>query len=334
MDARRIRSALSWRARRYVNRTRARLPHRHYPAILLYHRIAEETFDPWGEAVSPRNFGEQLEWLTGNRTLLKLTDFADLHRRGVLPDDAISVTIDDGYACASEIAAPLFKKLGVPATVFISPRVIREGAFWWNEIQSIVLGHDGETLEFDRHRVVLGEKSPDDSVWAPGSPPSTSRQRAYAHIQALLSRMPPDELKRTMDSLRSLAPPAVDASKRPMSVEEVRRTVIDGVEFGSHGLTHAWLPTLGDDQQAREIDDSVDQCRQLTGREPTTFAYAYGMFDERAKARVAAAGFACACTTQNLAVSSNSPTFALPRLSVGNWGAPGLARALNRLCLA
>ena len=77
MNARRIRSALTWRARRYVNRARAWLPHRPYPAILLYHRIADETFDPWGEAVAPTNFREQLEWLAGNRTLLRLTDFVD-----------------------------------------------------------------------------------------------------------------------------------------------------------------------------------------------------------------------------------------------------------------
>jgi peptidoglycan/xylan/chitin deacetylase (PgdA/CDA1 family) len=137
-----------------------------------------------------------------------------------------------------------------------------------------------------------------------------------------------------MNALRSVAAPAPDPLKRPMSAEEIRRTASDRVEFGSHALTHAWLPSLGDDQLAREIEDSIEQCHRLAGRKPTTFAYPYGMFDERAKARVAAAGFQCACTTQNLAVSGASPTFALPRLAVGNWTAPALARALNRLCLA
>ena len=334
MDVRRIRSALGWRARRYVNRTLARLPHRPYPAILLYHRIAQETFDPWGEAVAPENFREQLKWLAANRTLLRLTDFADRHRRGALPRDALAITIDDGYSCISKIAAPLLEKLGVPATVFVSPKIVREGTFWWNEVQSIVLNHDNTTLEVAGHRYVIGERSPYDQIWAPGSAPSTSRQRAYADIQVFLSRMSPEKLRRSLDALRSLAAPATDASKRPMSAEEILGMASDRIEFGCHGLTHAWLPKLADDEQAREIEDSVEECRELTGRKPAAFAYAYGMFDERAKARVVSAGFGCACTTQNLAVSGASPTFALPRLSVGNWRAPDLARALNRLCLA
>ena len=334
MDARRIRSALSWRARRYVNRVRARLQHRSYPTILLYHRIAEEPFDAWGDVVAPQIFCEQMEWLAANRTPLRLTDFADRHRSGTLPRDATAITIDDGYTCVSEIAAPFLEKLGVPATVFVSPEIIRKGAFWWNELQSIILGYDGDRLEIDRRQILLGAKSPKDHVWAPRSPPSTARQRAYVEIQTFLSRLAPDELNRSMAALRSLASPEVDATKRPMSPEEVRRTASDLVEFGSHALTHAWLPGLSDDQQKREIEDSVEQCRELTGRKPAAFAYPYGMFDARAKAAVAAAGFQCACTTQNLAVSSSSPTYALPRLSVGNWDVPALAGSLSRLCLA
>ena len=300
----------------------------------MYHRIAEDTFDPWGDVVGPQNFREQMDWLTANRTVMRLAEFADHHRRGTLPQDAIAITIDDGYSCVSEIAAPLLEKLGIPATVFISPAIISKGVFWWNELQSIVLGHDGTLLDFNGHRFVLGEKSPIDHVWVPGTAPSTPRQRAYAEIQTILSRLPPDELNRNMDALCSLVPPAVDATKRAMSPEEVRRTASDLLEFGSHALTHAWLPSLTDDQQKREIEDSVEQCKDLTGRKPSAFAYPFGMFDERAKKRAAAAGFDCACTTQNLAVSSRSSTYALPRLAVGNWGAASLARALNRLCLA
>ena len=33
------------------------------PTILLYHRIAEEPFDPWALAVSPTHFNEQMEWI-------------------------------------------------------------------------------------------------------------------------------------------------------------------------------------------------------------------------------------------------------------------------------
>jgi peptidoglycan/xylan/chitin deacetylase (PgdA/CDA1 family) len=78
------------------------LPRGPSPTILMYHRIAEEPFDPWGLSVTPANFRDQLAWLAQNRTVLPLGEFAALHRAGTLPAEAIAVTLDDGYACASQ----------------------------------------------------------------------------------------------------------------------------------------------------------------------------------------------------------------------------------------
>ena len=75
--------------------------------ILMYHRIAEDSFDPWGIAVGPRNFASQLSWLTRNRTPVSLAEFASLQRRHALPDDAVAVTFDD--VCETDLltAAPI-----------------------------------------------------------------------------------------------------------------------------------------------------------------------------------------------------------------------------------
>src|SRR4051812_30294675 len=103
------------RARRWISR---RVPRRPRPAILMYHRIAEDTFDPWGVAVSPANFADQLDWLKRHRTPLRLLEFAEHHRRGSLPADAVALTFDDGYACNAVTAAPMLDALGIPATIF------------------------------------------------------------------------------------------------------------------------------------------------------------------------------------------------------------------------
>src|SRR5690349_5856170 len=93
-----------------VARARARLPHPPAPAILMYHRIASETFDPWRLAVQPEAFAEQLAWLARHRTVLRLGEFAAFHRRGKLPRTAVALTFDDGYGCTAEVAAPMLKK--------------------------------------------------------------------------------------------------------------------------------------------------------------------------------------------------------------------------------
>ena len=56
-------SGLARAAKGAARRLAGILPRRPRPAILMYHRIAHETFDPWGLAVQEAVFAEQLEWL-------------------------------------------------------------------------------------------------------------------------------------------------------------------------------------------------------------------------------------------------------------------------------
>src|SRR5881275_1855421 len=81
-----------------IRRAARWVPRKAGPAILMYHRIGIETFDPWGLVVDPDRFAGQLEWLALNRTMLPLTEFARLHLERQLPPDAASLTFDDGYA--------------------------------------------------------------------------------------------------------------------------------------------------------------------------------------------------------------------------------------------
>jgi peptidoglycan/xylan/chitin deacetylase (PgdA/CDA1 family) len=273
-----------------------------------------------------------LEWLSENRTVLRLQDFAELHRRRELPAGAVAVTIDDGYACNSDVAAPLLEEYRVPATLFLPVNVIEQAKpFWWDELEAIVLGHKAATLTLDGRTISLGERSPADRQWTPRSTPRTTRQQAFYDLHVLLARKRPVDLERAMAELRRQAAAASPTGKRPMTREEIRRSASPYVEFGSHALNHPWLPSLDVAEQRHEICDSIGRCRSLTGSAPSSFAYPFGMFDEQSEQLVMEAGFQCACTTGDLAVSRRSRTFALPRIQVSDWDAAGLERALARI---
>ena len=53
----------------------------------MYHRVANEVCDPWGLAVSPEKFADQLDWIKQHRTPLSLSDFVELNSQGKLPRD-------------------------------------------------------------------------------------------------------------------------------------------------------------------------------------------------------------------------------------------------------
>jgi glycosyltransferase involved in cell wall biosynthesis/peptidoglycan/xylan/chitin deacetylase (PgdA/CDA1 family) len=302
------------------------------PAILMYHRIAKANFDPWGLAVSPDHFVEQMSWLVRNRAPLQLAEFAELHRRGCLPRNAIAVTFDDGYACTVS-ATQVLERLGIPATIFVSPDLVVAGReFWWDELERIVLGHHGDSLSLNGHRINLGDKRADDEVWAPSQPPRTPRQVAYRNLWSLLYRREPKALQEGITQLRHQAavPDRPRESHRPMTWTELSRILSEALEIGSHSLTHASLPHLDPDEKAREIQGSRERCAELSGAEPRSFAYPYGDFDSESERFAREAGYVCAVKADGWFVHRRTSRFALPRIFVGDWESARLARRLGR----
>ena len=317
----RIRSAVGHRARRRLRQLRARLSGTCRPAILMYHRIADESFDPWGLAVSPDRFRQQMSWLAGHRSPLPLAEFAHLHRLGDLPEDAVAVTFDDGYACSANIAAPILARFGIPATIFLPAGLIgHTDRFWWDELAEIVMNYPGSSIDVAGRSFDIGDRRRADKEWPGDNRRRTPRQKSFYALWAELQPKPIDEIERTLAELLAQYPaPLEDERTRLMTPGEVRSIASHNIEFGSHSLLHATLPGLPAAEKAREIGDSVTECERLTERRPVTFADPFGDFDAECEALVEDAGFECAVTVQPRAIAIDDDVFALPRLKVCNW---------------
>lgn len=114
-------------------------------------------------------------------------------------------------------------------------------------------------------------------------------------------------------------------SHRVATRDEIRSAKID---IGSHGLTHAALPSLDAAQQVLEIENGKALLAQLTGKQPTTFAYPFGDRDTGVEQAVKSAGFLSACCSRQAPVGAAADMFALPRIMVENNGAGVLERML------
>lgn len=295
-------------------------PHGARPAILMYHRIGHNTFDPWGLSVERDRFAEQIEWLGGNRTVLPLTDFARLHQARKLPRDAISLTFDDGYASVLD-AVPLLEKHELHATVFLPTDLIeRLHEFWWDELTHIVLNWSNDTLQLEGAIVPVPPPHEQDRRWPPDTPARTPRQKLFLSIWSKLHARTPIGLSAAMRELREQGPATKPSrTDRPLTPKQIGPIRSAAVSFGSHGLNHPSLPALSKEEKLREIADSKARCSALTGGVPAAFAYPFGEWDETSRRLVEQAGYACACATGDAFVSARSNVFALPRLRVGNW---------------
>jgi len=84
-----------------------------------------------------------------------------------------------------------------------------------------------------------------------------------------------------------------------LSAAQIQEMAQYGVEYGSHGCTHCALAGLSPEKLEAEIAGSRDELQQTLGLPVTTFAYPYGIYDERVRLAVHAAGYTLAVATSN-----------------------------------
>jgi peptidoglycan/xylan/chitin deacetylase (PgdA/CDA1 family) len=97
-----------------------------------------------------------------------------------------------------------------------------------------------------------------------------------------------------------------------MTWDQLRGFAEDGVQIGSHSVSHAHLPALADDELRRELAESKESIESELGRPCTELAYPYGEHDERVRAFTRRAGYERA---YGLRARAGDP-YAAPRLDL------------------
>jgi peptidoglycan/xylan/chitin deacetylase (PgdA/CDA1 family) len=104
--------------------------------ILCYHRFGEH-----GDRleVSAAQFREQLNYLKENDyRVIPLEHLAGFLRgERSLPKRAVVLTIDDGHRSIYQVAYPMLKEFGYPATLFVYSDYIENGGLRWREIDEM-----------------------------------------------------------------------------------------------------------------------------------------------------------------------------------------------------
>lgn len=101
--------------------------------ILLYHRVANITDDPYLLSVSVSNFKNQIKWLKNNYKIIPLIQMVDQIKHQSLSLGSLCITFDDGYADNYYNALPILKQFNVPATIFVTSGMIgKKNPFYWD----------------------------------------------------------------------------------------------------------------------------------------------------------------------------------------------------------
>jgi peptidoglycan/xylan/chitin deacetylase (PgdA/CDA1 family) len=178
--------------------------------VLSYHRFGAGK----GKlSVAKRQFEEQMEYLrrNGYRVIPLKTVLAFLRGEAAIPQRSVVLTIDDGYQSVYQIAYPVLKQYGYPATIFIYSDYIGNGGLTWRQMEEM---EGSGLISFQAH-----SKTHDNLTVRL----ATESIEQYKKRLAGEVRIPAEVLRKRMtDSMLSYAYP-FGAVNQPV-VEELKRT--------------------------------------------------------------------------------------------------------------
>jgi peptidoglycan/xylan/chitin deacetylase (PgdA/CDA1 family) len=276
-------------------------------AILMYHRVlprekARDLRVEPGMYVTPTTFRHHLEWLREAYRILALSEIVERLAAGrPIPERACALTFDDGWRDNFEHAFPCLQRAGLRATVFlVAQRVGTLGAFW-----------------------------PDDVVRRLTDLPPAERTRIAERlgggggrnpIESILDRLKSlkqSALAAALAELDGLAPGGPVAPERELlDWSEIETMARSGIEFESHGLSHALLTSLSPREAERELKESLRVLQEHGHARHRLLAYPSGAENTAVCGLARDCGYQAAVTTAPGLAGRDTDPLRLPRLGI------------------
>jgi peptidoglycan/xylan/chitin deacetylase (PgdA/CDA1 family) len=240
--------------------------------IVTYHRIAnpcDEPYDPDVVDATPDQFLRQMTALARAGTPIGIEALIRGLEGHPLPPNPIMITFDDGYRSCRDVALPILRELGIPATFFIATRFAstRE-LYWWEQIAAVLHAARGRSG-------LLAYPYP---LWI-----NTNNPHTHHTLASLVKNTYGLDLGRFLAELRttlnvpwSAELEAALAAPLIMGWDDIRALASAGMDIESHTRHHRVLDTLDAADLREELLGSRADLEAELGRPVRAFAYPVG----------------------------------------------------------
>ncbi len=288
---------------------------RHHVTIVMYHGVVRTSLEvPDRCFVDKESFTRQVAYLKRDFDVIPLRDVVHRLRNGQVRRPTAAITFDDGYQNNYDVAWPILREAGLPATIFLVTGLMDTSDMVWScRLHRAITETSKSELEWGESRLDLRG--------------AAARGRAAIALKRRLKmQQPQSQATELTGMLRALG----DDPDRPVDQEspfrmlnrdaivEMSRSGL--IDFGAHTCSHPILSLLSDGDCRREVADSVAAVAEITDQPCTLFAYPNGQphdYTPSVIAAVAAAGIQTAVTTVQRQNDAETPALELGRYNVG-----------------
>nr|WP_315245010.1 polysaccharide deacetylase family protein [uncultured Albidiferax sp.] len=283
-------------------------------SVLIFHRVLPQPDPIFPGEVDATTFDAICRWMKSWCNVLPLDLAARQLQDRTLPERAVAITFDDGYADNRTQAQPILARHGLPASFFIATDFLDGGRMWNDTVIESVRGCRAPQL--DLRSIAKPDGIGDLGLHTIASP--SDKRSAIGAIIGQIKYLPVAQRHALTLQIADCAQvePPTDLMMTSQQVRELRQL---GMQIGAHTRSHPILATLSADAARAEIAESRVRLEQLLGERVGLFAYPNGKpgtdYSPESVQIVRELGFDAAVSTTWGASRSGTDPFQIPRFT-------------------
>lgn len=182
----------------------------------------------------------------------------------------IAFTLDDGYRNNRDHAAPVFQQYDVPYTIFVSKGLSeRTHTLWWETAESLIRQVDMLSLNIEGKAYHFPARS------------TAEKHQAFAGFAQLLLDVSEDAAIAALNEAAEAHNISATALAESLIMDKQELMALNDdplCHLAPHTVSHINLSKAEPKRLQREITESVEYVRELTGDTPSSkvFSYPYG----------------------------------------------------------
>lgn len=232
------------------------------------------------------------------------------------------ITFDDGDKTFYENAFPVLRKLNIPATLFVSPKIIDEGFnYWFQELDYLIKNLDVVNIKETICEIINCD----------------IEKIKYTMLYSIFKCIKIADIYKVIDATKCKY--KININRRYNLTNEQLMEINDSelVAIGAHTVNHPILSNETDENAEREITESIEELAKILDKDVKYFAYPNGIsgldYGSREQLILQKNKIELTFTTNKGFFNRNARPLEIPRTGLGGLSKENNAWILSRLSL-
>ncbi|MBR1672986.1 MAG: polysaccharide deacetylase family protein, partial [Fretibacterium sp.] len=302
--------------------------------VVMYNYVRELSYTRYPDikGLTVPLFKEQIAYLQKYYHFVRVRDIiAAVYEEKSLPENAVWLTFDDGYADHYQNVFPILDELGIEGAFFVPGKTVMEHKVLdVNKVHFVLASvKDVSNLLTDIYRLLDKYRDAyalesNDYYFQKLAKANRFDLKEVIFVKRLLQVELPEELRNIItDNLfrKYVSENEVAfAQELYMTEDQLRCMLRHGMYVGSHGYGHYWLDSLPREKQADEVDRGLDFLKCIgSDTENWIMNYPYGAYNNSLIEIIRNRGCKLGLSTRvAVAELTKDNAFTLPRLDTND----------------